>query len=110
MEQFIQKLKNKGFQGDIDTSDETKEIYSHDASLFEVRPEVVVSPNDAADVRLLVELVAAEKATNPSLSLTGRSAGTDMAGGAINESIIVSFTQHMNAIGTITHTEGTAQP
>jgi FAD/FMN-containing dehydrogenase len=110
MEQFIQKLKNSGFQGDIDTSDEAKEFYSHDASLFEVRPEVVVAPQDAADVRKLVELVAAEKATNPSLSLTGRSAGTDMAGGAINESIIVSFTQHMNNIGSITHTEGTAQP
>jgi FAD/FMN-containing dehydrogenase len=110
MEQFIQKLKNSGFQGDIDTSDEAKEFYSHDASLFEVRPEVVVAPQDATDVRKLVELVAAEKATNPSLSLTGRSAGTDMAGGAINESIIVSFTQHMNNIGSITHTEGTAQP
>src|SRR5690606_16062795 len=36
--------------------------------------------------------------------------GTDMAGGAVNESIIASFTPHMNDIGKISHTLGTAQP
>lgn len=103
-------LRAAGFAGEIDTSEATREFYSHDASLFEIVPEMVVSPMDAADVEKLVATVAKLKRTYPKLSLTGRSAGTDMAGGAINDSVIASFTPHMNHIGTITHQTGTAQP
>ncbi len=110
MHEFLQKLKAAGFRGEIDTSDEAREFYSHDASLFEVVPEAIVSPMDAADVTTLVGLVSAEKKHHPSLSLTGRSAGTDMAGGAVNDSVIVSFTPHMNHIGHVSHQQATAQP
>jgi FAD/FMN-containing dehydrogenase len=110
MDAFIQKLKKSGFRGEIDTTDASREFYSHDASLFELKPKVVVSPMDAQDVQALVSLVAAEKKHDPTLSVTGRSAGTDMAGGAINESIIALFTPHMNKIGKVTHTTATTQP
>jgi FAD/FMN-containing dehydrogenase len=46
----------------------------------------------------------------PELSVTARSAGTDMAGGAINESIIVDFNAHLNKIGKVTATEAQTQP
>ncbi len=99
-----------GFEGELDTSDATRALYSHDASLFEIVPEMVVSPLDARDVERLVATIAKLKRTYPSLSLTGRSAGTDMAGGAINDSVIASFTPHMNRIGTVTAKTATAEP
>ncbi len=110
MEDFKQTLKKNGFKGELDDSASAKELYSHDASMFELRPELVLMPKDTADVQTAVRLVAAEKKKHPKLSITGRSAGTDMAGGAINESIILSFTQHMNKIVRVTSEEGTAQP
>jgi FAD/FMN-containing dehydrogenase len=110
VEQIIQKLQAAGFKGELDTARDTLELYSHDASLFEVVPELVASPVDSADVQVLVAIIGELKKEHPNLSLTGRSAGTDMAGGAINESIIISFTPHMNKIGTVTAESATAQP
>jgi len=110
MDETKTALKNAGFQGELDDSAESKELYSHDASMFELRPDLVVMPKDAKDVATVVKYVAEHKKENHKLSITARSAGTDMAGGAINESIIMSFTQHMNKIGHVTLTEATAQP
>ncbi|MEI6057703.1 MAG: FAD-binding oxidoreductase [bacterium] len=110
------------FKGDIDYSNEILSTYSHDASLFEIRPRVVVFPKDSADVQTLVKWVNAHQTTTlqknnagiavptSDLSITARSAGTDMSGGSINASIIVDFTRYMNAIGKVTSDYGTVQP
>ena len=87
--------------GDVADDDKTKELYSHDASLFELVPDVVVSPKDSNDVCKLVEFVKKNKAKYPNLSLTARGAGTDMSGGAINTSIIVDFKKYFTKIETI---------
>src|SRR5690606_38166076 len=110
MDTFKEKLRERGFKGDIDDSAATRDFFSHDASLFEIRPQLVVAPKDTADVEVLVRLPAAEKKRIPDLSLTGRSAGTDMAGGAINESVIVDFLKYMNKIGEVSREAATAQP
>lgn len=98
------------FSGEIDNSDATREIYSHDASLFELKPKVVVSPKDSKDVQQLVKWVIAHKEDVPELSITPRSAGTDMSGGAIGESIVADMTKHMNAITEISATSAHIQP
>lgn len=95
----------KVFKGDIDTSDATLEAYSHDASLFEIRPQVVVFPKDAADVEALVTWVRDNKTRYPELSITARAAGTCMSGGSINESIIMDTTRYMNTIVSINKVE-----
>ena len=86
------------FRGDVATDEETLEKYSHDYSIFIVKPKVVLFPKDAEDVQNLVKFVKKSKDKDDSLSLTGRSAGTDMSGGPLNESIIVDFTRYMNRI------------
>src|SRR3989338_5847741 len=53
MEESIKKF----FKGDVDTSDETLTKYSHDASIFEVRPQIVVYPKDSSDISQLVKWV-----------------------------------------------------
>src|SRR3990167_8016872 len=82
--------------GEVTDDEMTLTEYSHDASLFEVKPQVVVFPKDEQDVCGVVEYVSENKKKDKSLSITGRSAGTDMSGGAICDSIILSFTKYFN--------------
>lgn len=110
MDQFKQTLAAAGFKGDVDDSAAAKELYSHDASMFEIKPELIVFPKDTADVEILVRLVAQKKKARPTLSLTARSAGTDMSGGAINDSIIVDFNKYFTKIEDVSASVGHAQP
>ena len=105
-----EKLQNIGLAGEIDASDEARELYSHDASMFEIIPEVVVHPKTTEDVTKLVRYVADNKEANPTLSLTARSAGTDMSGAAINDSIIVNFNTHLTQLIRIDENEAVVQP
>ncbi len=77
--------------GDVVNDPETLATFSHDASLFEILPQAVVFPKTTKDVQALVKFVASHKKDHPHLSLTGRSAGTDMGGGSVNDSITVAF-------------------
>ena len=110
MDEFTQALKRSGFKGEIDDSAEVRELYSHDASMFEIQPKMVVVPKDSADVQTLVSVVAKHKANMPHLTVTARSAGTDMAGGAINDSIIVDFKKYFTRIEHVTPAEARTQP
>ena len=93
-------------KGDVDASDETLAKYSRDASIFEVRPKVVVFPRDSEDVKNLVKFVNENKEKHPELSLTARSGGTDMSGGPLGESIIVEFDKYFNRIIKIEESNG----
>ena len=88
-------------KGDVATDDATLETHSRDYSIFKVRPEVVVFPKDAEDVKALVKFVSDARKKGKKVSLTGRAAGTDMTGGPLSESIVVDFTRHMNRIKEI---------
>lgn len=107
MSEIFSDLKNSaGFKGEIKTDSDTLKKYSRDASIFEVTPEAVVCPKDVDDVKALVSWVAANKHRDPTLSITARSAGTDMGGGAINDSILADFTAHFNRIIQINTDKG----
>jgi FAD/FMN-containing dehydrogenase len=110
MDDFIQKLKQLGFSGETDNLPATLEAYSHDASMFELKPKAVVIPRTSQDVQKVVGLVAKQKKQHPGLSLTARSAGTDMSGGAINDSVIVDFNKHFGKISAVTATTAHVQP
>src|ERR1700683_1195122 len=97
-------------KGEVDDAPATLETYSHDASLFEVKPQVVAYPKTAADVQALIKYVATHKQDQPGLSITARSAGTDMSGAAINDSIIADFNRHFTAIEEVTGDSAHAQP
>jgi FAD/FMN-containing dehydrogenase len=91
----------KFFKGDVEDSMETLQKYSHDASIFEVMPKVVVFPKDSTDVKNLVKWVNEQNTRQDlvqKISITARCAGTDMSGGSIGESIIMDFTRYMNKL------------
>jgi FAD/FMN-containing dehydrogenase len=110
MEQFTEALKQKGFTGDIDTSDEKRQEFSHDASLFELVPKLVVAPKNEQDIQILISAVNENKKNIPDLSLTARSAGTDMSGGAVTESVSVDFRKYFTAIENVTENSARVQP
>jgi len=97
-------------EGDVDQSQDQLTKYSHDASLFELRPQVVVFPKDTEDVCNLVKYVSERKKHDHTISLTARSGGTDMSGGAINDSIIMGFDRYFNKIGRVHGDEISVQP
>ncbi|MDP3764604.1 MAG: FAD-binding oxidoreductase [bacterium] len=86
------------FKGEITTSETDLEKYSRDASLFKIKPKVVIFPKDTDDLKNLVKFVSKNKSQDSNLSITMRSGGTDMTGGAISESIIADVSKHMNKL------------
>lgn len=103
--------KLKGFlQGDVVFDDQTLNHYSHDASIFELKPKVVVFPKNISDIEKLISFVSVNKDSDPTLSLTARSGGTDMSGGSINDSIILDFTKYINHIISIENQTAVTEP
>lgn len=100
----------KLIKGEVQDSRHVREQFSHDASMFEVVPEIVVSPKNSEDIQNLVTYVSMHKTKQPNLSITARSAGTDMSGGAINESIILNMQKHMNQIFEVSAGSAHTQP
>jgi len=106
---MLNKLKND-LEGDFKSDKKTKTIYSHDTSLFEIMPSAVVFPWNVDDVKKIVKFVSDNKPYHPKLSITARSGGTDMSGGAINDSLIMVFDRYMNKIGSVKDKSITVEP
>jgi FAD/FMN-containing dehydrogenase len=95
-------LRAHGFEGDIEHDAQTLDDNSRDASIFKVTPQVVVHPKHVHDVQALVRYVAHEReGGDDSISLTARAAGTDMSGGPLSDSIVVSMTRYFDKIHAI---------
>ncbi len=108
--QDLKKEIKKFFKGEIKEDGATLEAFSHDASFFEIRPELVVAPKTVADIKNLVKFVSQKKQAGEQISLTARSGGTDMTGGPLSQSIVVSFTEHLNKIKKIGKNYALAEP
>ncbi|GIW65894.1 MAG: hypothetical protein KatS3mg094_413 [Candidatus Parcubacteria bacterium] len=80
--------------------DDNLEEFSYDKSIFKIKPQIVVFPYNEDDIK---KLIIFTKENN--LYLTCRSAGTDMSGGALTDSIMIVFTKYMNKILEINHQE-----
>jgi len=98
MNDYLKQLQTE-IAGDIDTSDNTKLKFRHDTSMFEITPQAVIYPKNTKDVKAIISSVIKNKQKHPELSITARSAGTDMSGGAINDSLIVVFEKYFKHVG-----------
>ncbi len=100
----------KKLRGDVMDDEKTLTLMSRDTSIFSRMPSLVVYPKDAEDVATLVREVRAAKEKGEDVSITGRSAGTDMSGGPLSRSIVAVFTKYMNRIWSVTDHEATVEP
>jgi FAD/FMN-containing dehydrogenase len=91
--------------GDILSDEKTLNQYSIDYSIFKVLPQAVIYPKNTNDLKKLVKF--ANESDNQ-ISITARSAGTDMSGGPLNTSLILDFTKYFNKIIEINEKENYA--
>lgn len=79
--------------GEILDDEPSLKTFSTDASAFSIKPQAIIFPHGTKDIQQLVKY-----ATERQVSLTARAAGTDMSGGAINDSMILEMTNYFNKI------------
>lgn len=92
------EIKNL-IEGDVEDSAKVLENYSHDYSIFEVRPEVIVFPKNVGDIKKLVKYVNEKRSLGlMNITLTPRGAGTDMSGGPLSASIILDMTRYFGGV------------
>ena len=108
MEPLLDSLRAV-FKGEISTDRAKRIEYSHDASIYELIPEAVLTPRNTKDIQRIVKFVNTHKHLHPMLSITPRSAGTDMSGAAIGNSLLIDMTKYFSKIegldGTLLHTQ-----
>lgn len=95
-------------RGEILEDNQTLASYSIDASIYEIKPRLVIYPKDEKDIKSLVQFINSQE--DETLSITPRLAGTDMSGGAINDSIILDMTKYFNKIKIVGEDYAIVQP
>ncbi|MGB0102292.1 MAG: FAD-binding oxidoreductase, partial [Nocardioides sp.] len=88
-------LRRRGVS-DVDDSTLTRALYSSDASLYRVVPQVVVRPQHADELLAVLDVSAETGAP-----VTMRGAGTSIAGNAVGTGIVVDTLRHLNKIVAI---------
>jgi len=96
----------KSIKGTIDISEEARRTYSHDASIFEVKPTAVIQPQDVDDIKRLVKYISDEKELGRDVSMTARNGGTCMSGGSLTKGYVIDVSQ-LNKISAINHSKKT---
>lgn len=94
---LVQKLK-EALRGDVRDDAATRASFARDTSIFTRTPEIVTFPKDADDMASLVRTVAQAKKDGMDVSVTARSAGTDMSGGPLTTSVLAVCTKYLNKI------------
>lgn len=92
---LVEELRRRGVS-DVDDSTLTRALYSSDASLYRLVPQVVVRPRHRDE---LLALVDAADATGAPLTMRG--AGTSIAGNAVGTGIVVDTLRHLNRVVSI---------
>ena len=102
MSDLVEALRAAGV-ADVDASPLRRSLYSSDASLYRVEPQVVVVPQHVD------ELVAtAEVCRTLGVPLTMRGAGTSIAGNAVGPGVVVDTSRHLRQIRDIDPEAGAA--
>ena len=91
-------LRQAGFAGEVSSDKELLAKYSTDESIFSIRPQIVLQPKDADDVKIAVRVLGEQTKKFPSLSLTPRAAGTGLSGGSLTDSVVIDVVKHLNQI------------
>ncbi|HET9761630.1 MAG TPA: FAD-linked oxidase C-terminal domain-containing protein [Nocardioidaceae bacterium] len=89
---LVAALRRAGVD-DVSDSTLTRALYSADASLYRVVPQVVARPRDTDELAATVAV-----ARDTGTPLTMRGAGTSIAGNAVGTGIVVDAARHLNRV------------
>ena len=77
----------------LDDSALTRAVYSSDASVYRIVPQVVAAPRDVDELGTLVGA-----ALEVGIPITGRGAGTSCAGNAVGPGLVIDMNRHLRRI------------
>jgi FAD/FMN-containing dehydrogenase/Fe-S oxidoreductase len=92
---LVSALRRHGVP-DVDDSTLTRALYSSDASLYRVIPQVVARPRHRDELLAILEV-----ARQTGAPVTMRGAGTSIAGNAVGTGIVVDTLKHLNQVVSI---------
>lgn len=95
--------------GEVVTSAATRKFFSTDGSVFEVMPQLVVYPRTTDDVRKVARFSSQLAEQGKAIAITARGAGSDQAGGALGDGIMLVFPAHMNKLLELDTKKNTAR-
>lgn len=84
--------------GEVLDSNYIRNWFSTDGSILKVKPKAVIYPRRISDIAKVNKFLWKLSEKGAKLGLVSRGAGSDQAGGAIGDGIIMVFTAHMNKI------------
>jgi len=84
--------------GEVLTSLDARDYFSTDGSIFKVMPQIIVYPRAENDVRKIARFSWQLAERGRLVPLTARGSGTDQAGSALGQGIMIVFPAHMNKI------------
>jgi len=90
----------KHIKGDVLDDPYSLGMYATDASIYQIKPMIVVVPKDESDVRMAVEMARKNK-----LKILPRGGGTSLAGQTVGEGLVLDFSKYMNKIVEINEQE-----
>jgi FAD/FMN-containing dehydrogenase/Fe-S oxidoreductase len=79
--------------GEVRCDDVFLQMFSGDASIYEIRPLGVVRPRSTADVVACVQYAAQKQ-----IPLHARGAGTGLAGESLGEGLVIDFSRHLRRV------------
>ncbi|MCB1136752.1 MAG: FAD-binding oxidoreductase, partial [Chlamydiia bacterium] len=85
----------RGLEGEVRFDRFTRQLYSVDASIYEIVPRTVITPRNKKDV-----ISALQIAYKHSIPVTARGAATGITGGCLGEDVILDFSKYLNRIVT----------
>jgi len=84
--------------GEVTEAQNVREFFSTDGGIFTAKPQIVIYPRTTDDVRKAARLAWQLADKGRSLPITARGAGSDQAGAAIGNGIMLVFPAHMNKL------------
>ena len=102
--EVLEQALSKAVRGEVYADAARRGMYATDASHYQVMPRCVVMPRDEADVAAVVGV-----ASELGVPITGRGAGTSLAGQTFGPGIVLDFSKHMNQVLEVNVDEGWAR-
>lgn len=96
---WVKQLR-KVIKGEVLDDEYSLGMYATDASIYQIKPLVVVLPKDEADARKAVEIAGKNK-----IKILPRGGGTSLAGQTVADAMVLDFSKYMNRILEINEQE-----
>ncbi len=94
----VAQYLNEHLLGEVTTNDNVRRRFSHDGSVLEMTPDMVIYPRSTSDLRKIARFSWQLAEKGHKLPITVRGGGTDATGAAIGTGVIVSTPAHLDTI------------